>query len=535
MTLSHDVENASPNVIDRCRVTPDEAQIKSCTTSTWSNVFGEALSSPGCKTFRRNQKLGSLTPGGRLSEESSAWLAHHQERSHHQLERRCARLVRLRQLPPHSALQAAEKLRQLHSFSATTPRAPPLASSPPQLIAIELELLTESYSPSFWDDAPPKALGRPGVIGGLRYLSQRFLLCALCRGSQRNAGALLAKLRDRGAVFDSAFLLPPKPSEPCLPPSTLAQLGSAHGVAESDLPRRLLLVTSLELEHDEIESRQGAHILVSPTKRRPHVRLLLPHGCTSLLVPHPRLQQRQQAVTMSFIVTVLQALHHASPADWNAGFERIPDPVELKKVRIPLGPGAGIAGGLPRVSLGLGDRTQTAMHASAHTLGAGPKGSPEGSPEGSPAAAARFLVICGGRLEGCHLADLDAWSPIKASTKRSNMPPRHAASSLASSTAGSCNLPYAPHTPDSSPPQEMSIRRRRGGGSSSGSGVSSGGASAGNGRSRGCIGSGQAGLSDSRESGEPDDGGGEEDRAPIAFLLDPFTPAVCAQGIKAHL
>ena len=61
-----------------------------------------------------------------------------------------------------------------------------------------------------------------------------------------------------------------------------------------------------QLEHDEIESREGDRILGSPSKPRPHVRLFLPRGCT-LLLPHPRLQHRELAVTMSFIVETIEA------------------------------------------------------------------------------------------------------------------------------------------------------------------------------------------------------------------------------------
>ena len=191
--------------------------------TSWSNVFGEALASPEKKTLARNHKLGSLTPGGHLSEESATWLAHHQEVSQLRLERRCSRLVRLRQLPSPRALSEPGLLVRLSGPpGANALRSPPHANVQPQLVVFELELLLDTFSTSFWNANPTKEYHcRPGVVSGLRFLARQFLLCALCRSRRRDACALLAMLRDRGISFDSAYLVPPnqgagQQSAPCL-------------------------------------------------------------------------------------------------------------------------------------------------------------------------------------------------------------------------------------------------------------------------------------------------------------------------------
>ena len=136
---------AAPPLIDA----PQSAE----PSSTWVATIGEALTSPGKKTLKRNKKLGCLTPGGQhMSEESAVWLAHHQELSRQRLERRCARLVRLRQLPAPGKLSARgtaaptpreqQPLERLCGGEQQT-RHPPLAphDSAPQVLVLEVALV----------------------------------------------------------------------------------------------------------------------------------------------------------------------------------------------------------------------------------------------------------------------------------------------------------------------------------------------------------------------------------------------------------
>ena len=164
-----------------------------------------------------------------------------------------------------------------------------LPSSRPQLEG----LLAERYSRSFWEQGGETSFGRSGLVPTLLRLSRRFVLCALCRSSRRHAAEIVAKLGERSVHFDAVFLIPPsagggRQSVACLDELALQQLCSTLGCALADVSRRLLLVAALELEHEEVERREGARLLGSPSKPRPHLRVLLPSGCASVLVPHPR-------------------------------------------------------------------------------------------------------------------------------------------------------------------------------------------------------------------------------------------------------
>ena len=241
----------------------------SAVVGDWARTIGEAISSPGLKTLKRNKKLGLLTPGGNhLSEESACWLAHHQELSQQRLERRCARLVRLRQLPApgaqsHSARAAPAAPREtplvcLCGNASNAVRRPPLAprGAPSQVLLLELEgLLADRYPRSFWKGDSATSFGRSGLAAALQLMSRRFLLCALCRSSRRDANELLTQLAERSVAFDGAYLIPPaggrgscrSASSPSLDDAAVSQLCAGLGVPPEAASRRLLLVASVPL------------------------------------------------------------------------------------------------------------------------------------------------------------------------------------------------------------------------------------------------------------------------------------------------
>lgn len=301
---------------------PDARVSELSVVQSWVDTIGEALASPGLKTLDRNRKFA-----GCMTEESSTWLAHHQAASKKRLERRCARLVRLRQLPV-KPLQGESKVGQQEpielllesSRDRQSFRQPPRTpeGAVPQVVLLELEgLVAERYQRSFWDanDAQTFGVNLDELKAHLKHLARRFIICALCSSSRKNAGELLAKLAERSVEFDAAYLLPSRanrrPGSPAISRAALLQICAGLGVEEDAILQRVcyfartvwlnnatiylcraiagvMLVGVLELEHEEIERRDGLRLLASPSRLRPHFRILLPLGCLSIMVPHPR-------------------------------------------------------------------------------------------------------------------------------------------------------------------------------------------------------------------------------------------------------
>jgi hypothetical protein len=341
----------------------------------WTSVFGEALtnvSSPGAR--RRNRKLHALTPEGtHLDVESTAWLTRHQEKAQTRLERKVERkMVHLRK--PHKADGAATgNVGPLQCLVSGTERMPTYAErgSEPQVVAFELDALAERYRESLWE-RDLRTLARPGLVEAGKRMRERFLLCALSRAPAADTLELLALLRERGLVFDFAFALPPPAGgraavglSPVLDFDTMRSLRDAMGMTVAAMERRLLAVLCVELEEVEIDAR----LPTSPTRlqkqqqqaranaairwggatgarevgggvsgalgvlgsaaghdSRCNVRMWLP-GVTTLLVPHPRLQESESTVRAPLIADVLINLHRSCPRDWAAAHAARPTPL----------------------------------------------------------------------------------------------------------------------------------------------------------------------------------------------------------------
>ena len=339
----------------------------------WHQTFGEALS-PGVK--KRNIRLHERTPSKtHLGDESSAWLARHQESVRNKLEKKCARAIK-RGVSPSKPHHPVPLVPLATGSWGGASRQPPLVpvDTPPQMLLFEMEgLLVERFRRSIWSGAA-QSHGRPGVVSGLLQLRRTFLLCVICRSDAEVAQRVLAELNSRGLRFDLAYALPPsysrRKSSPCLTLAAQEQLRADTATASLEaLQRRTLLVASLELERAELESRmleppRGSLESVPPSaepasasteppgvrvssptparlrspraqRSRPrlhqHVRLLMQDVAT-VLVPHPRLQANEQAVIMSEIAIWIELMYAACKTDWVAAQLALPEAEELWKL-----------------------------------------------------------------------------------------------------------------------------------------------------------------------------------------------------------
>ena len=307
--------------------------------TAWQEAIGEVLS-PSVSKKDRNRRLHAYTPyGAHLERESLEWLERHQTGAVAKMERRQSKVVQVPKTPREAASVAP--LERLETGSWGAVRQPPRVApgERPQVLLLQMEgLLAESFHRSLWTgDASLHA--RPGVIPGLLALRKTYILCALCAAAPPAASRMLAELRRRGLRFDLAFSLPSsmaaRGAAPCLGEAAALQLCNAIDASRADLGRRALLLSALELDTAEIEGRSGGELLCSPTKRRPHVKLLLP-GVPTLLVPHPRLQPHEAAVVTSELVRLVDSLHSVSPDDWSAAFDAAQPSHALVKMATPL-------------------------------------------------------------------------------------------------------------------------------------------------------------------------------------------------------
>ena len=225
----------------------------------WHQTFGEALS-PSVK--KRNIRLHERSPSKtHLGDESSAWLAKHQESVRNKLEKKCARAIK-RGVSPAKAPPSVPLVRLETGSWGGGSRQPQLVpvGIAPQLLLFEMEgLLVERFRRSMWSGAA-QSHGRPGVVSGLLQLRRTFLLCVICRSDAEVAQRVLAELNSRGLRFDLAYALPAsssrRKSSPCLTLAAQEQLCADTATASLEaLQRRTLLVASLELERAELELR----------------------------------------------------------------------------------------------------------------------------------------------------------------------------------------------------------------------------------------------------------------------------------------
>jgi hypothetical protein len=224
----------------------------------WHQTFGEALS-PSVK--KRNIRLHERTPSKtHLGDESSAWLARHQESVRNKLEKKCARAIKRGVSPakPHRSVPLVRLETGSWGGGSRQPQLVPVGTAP-QLLLFEMEgLLVERFRRSMWSGAA-QSHGRPGVVSGLLQLRRTFLICVICRSDAEVAQRVLAELNSRGLRFDLAYVLPTSSRRKSSPYLTLAaqeQLRADTSTASLEaLQRRTLLVASLELERAELEFR----------------------------------------------------------------------------------------------------------------------------------------------------------------------------------------------------------------------------------------------------------------------------------------
>lgn len=275
-----------------------------------------------------------------------------------------------------------------------------------QVLLLEMEgLLAEKYRPSLWKKLTTSAV-RPGVVDGLRQLSRHFYLCALCHSAPAVSEELLGGFRARGCHFDAAFCTPSaRGSAPALTPALISEMCDEIGIPPSELSQRALLVASLELEHDDVEQREGVGMLLSPEKRRSHVRVLVP-GIVSLLVPHPRLQPQLLTVVMEELARLILKLHEQSPRNWAAAYEKLDGGCELKKLRAPLPSPAAPRFSLRRWS---SNCSITASHSDSDS-----HSDADAAPKRVAEQLDRFLVVLPGRLAKSTLApyELATWREL---------------------------------------------------------------------------------------------------------------------------
>ena len=140
------------------------------------------------------------------------------------------------------------------------PKAPPGVE--PQVLVFELDTLAERYRTSLWGSEMVSTT-RHGLVAGWGRLRERFLLVALTRTHPDDANELLAQLRSRGVIFDAAFTLPYERSyregrglaSAYMSADALSRLRRELEMTRASMCRRVLLISSLQLEHDEVESR----------------------------------------------------------------------------------------------------------------------------------------------------------------------------------------------------------------------------------------------------------------------------------------
>lgn len=119
----------------------------------------------------------------------------------------------------------------------------------------------------------------------------------------------------------------------------------------------MLVIGSIDLDHDEIEEREGTRLLCDDEQLAPRPAFTgasarppcCPHGGAQhappvvLLVPNPRAQPDSRALRMELILDIVQDLYTSGRANWHAGFRAL-GRRDVKKARVHARPdGVGIA------------------------------------------------------------------------------------------------------------------------------------------------------------------------------------------------
>ena len=369
--------------------------------TAWQEAIGEVLS-PSVSKKDRNRRLHAYTPyGAHLERESLEWLERHQTGAVAKMERRQSKVVQVPKTPREAASVAP--LERLETGSWGAVRQPPRVApgERPQVLLLQMEgLLAESFHRSLWTgDASLHA--RPGVIPGLLALRKTYILCALCAAAPPAASRMLAELRRRGLRFDLAFSLPAsmaaRGAAPCLGEAAALQLCNAIDASRADLGRRALLLSALELDTAEIEGRSGGELLCSPTKRRPHVKLLLP-GVPTLLVP-TRASSRTKPPSSPPSSSVSSTLSTPSPRRLERSLRRRPA-VACPRQDGDAAPVARTSAPRPPVAVGRGRRRRRrrprGRRRRRSERRAFPRRVPAPTAQGAPRAV-REMAVAGGR------------------------------------------------------------------------------------------------------------------------------------------
>ena len=401
--------------------TESQSGLDKSPSSVWSSVFGEALTeqfSPGQR--RRNRKINDYTPSGmHLSDAATSWLSRHQNKVQNRLERKVAsRLVHIRRRPKASHTDSARASLVPLPLRGWPGRMPPLAcrGKEPQVVAFEVDVLAERYRESLWD-RHLSTTARPGLVHAIAKLRERFLVCAVSRAPVAEAMELIKALQEKGLTFDFSYALPPPAqsgrafgSTPYLDVASMRLLRDELGMTLASMSRRLLLVTSLELEDAEIDEllqtvpgnarlpgaaaadahppawlccdasaaieapngappssesvvgggptagrggrrrRSGVDLLVCDACPRPLVRTLL-GGVTTLTVPHSRLQLEGATVSATLIADLLLQLHALAPHDWAAAHAAVHPPCTPPTASAPPGAAPIDLAGVARITV----------------------------------------------------------------------------------------------------------------------------------------------------------------------------------------
>lgn len=143
------------------------------------------------------------------------------------------------------------------------------------------------------------------------------------------------------------------------------------GIRREEACERVLVIGSLELDHDEVEARDGCALLVDqqPISAGRAFTSASAHACAQLelplflLLPNPRAQPSMVAVRMEMVVDIVNDLHGAGQGHWTAGFHALSRP-DVKKATVRGGlaapaPDREGKGGRPRTSA---DEQATLLH-----------------------------------------------------------------------------------------------------------------------------------------------------------------------------
>eukprot|EP00698_Gefionella_okellyi_P010416 TRINITY_DN2700_c0_g1_i1.p1 TRINITY_DN2700_c0_g1~~TRINITY_DN2700_c0_g1_i1.p1 ORF type:complete len:464 (+),score=74.29 TRINITY_DN2700_c0_g1_i1:67-1458(+) len=213
----------------------------------------------------------------------------------------------------------------------------------PLLIILLEGVLGDVCKQGFFDHDPRIPLFiRPGLLMGLKLLISSFQVVVISYLPRERLALAVKYFVENEICFDGFYdrfdlLLKPLARDRMVVLQDFSKVYLDFNIRPDDVSKRVLVISSISLDHDEIDSRDGLSLVYENGSGKPFFATAAPLPFSggevpiSILVPNPRAMLQFEAVPMEIIVRTVRELAKTGAAGWARGFVHVQRP-ELKKV-----------------------------------------------------------------------------------------------------------------------------------------------------------------------------------------------------------